>query len=232
MSVYRIAELNIEIFPRTEYTINQLKDYEVFTEEIDFSVSIQKSDIDYEVSVGDIPDYGICESLAIYRKICKKILADYNGILFHSAALRYKGKAYLFTAKSGIGKTTHIRLWKDLLGDKVVIINGDKPILRFKDDKIIVYGTPWQGKENYGSNINAPLGGVFLLNRGVQNTVEKADSKTALKLMLAQTLRYQNKENVENLLSFMEKIILEIPIYILHCNMDISSVKTSLSVIE
>lgn len=232
MSVYRIAELNIEIFPKTEYTINQLKDYEVFTKKIDFSVNIQKSDIDYEVSVGGISDYDVCESLAIYRKICKKILADYNGILFHSAAIKYKGRAYLFTAKSGTGKTTHIKLWKDLLGDKVSIINGDKPILRFKDDEIIVYGTPWQGKENYGSNINAPLGGIFLLNRGVQNTVEKTDSKTALKFMLAQTLRYQNKENVENLLSFMEKIILKIPIYILHCNMDISSVKTSLSVIE
>lgn len=232
MSIYRIAELNIEIFPQTEYTINQLKDYEVSTKKMDFSVNIQKSDIDYEINVGDISDYGICESLAIYRKICKKILADYNGILFHSAAIKYKGKAYLFTAKSGTGKTTHIRLWKDLLGDRVAIINGDKPILRLRDDKIIVYGTPWQGKENYGSNINAPLGGIFLLNRGIENTVEKADTKTALKFMFAQTLRYQNKENVEKLLYFMEKIVLKIPIYTLHCNMDISSVKTSLSVID
>lgn len=232
MSVYRIADLNISIEPKSEYFKQQIEPYEVNCADVDFSVSVNQNEIDYEISIGEFSDYGICESLAVFRKICKKILYEYNGILFHSAVIVYKEKAYIFTAKSGTGKTTHIRLWKKLLGDKVKILNGDKPILREKDGQIIAYGTPWQGKENYGCNMQAPLGGVFLLNRGVENSVEKADVKTAIPFMLSQTLRYQDEICVSNLLSFFEKMILTIPIYNLYCNMELSAVETSLSVIE
>lgn len=239
MPVYRIADLNIKIIPKSEFFENQLRDFKISDEHFDFEVYVTKEDIEAERFIsaqinnfsGDI-SLPVCESLAVYRKICRKILSNYNGMLFHSAAVEYKGGAYLFSAPSGTGKTTHIRLWKKLLGDKISVINGDKPILRLVDDKIIVYGTPWKGKENYGSNKNAPLKALFFLKRAKKNSVCKADVKSVLPLIMAQTLRYGDKNNVDRLLFLIEKLISDTDIYILNCNMDISAAETALSAVD
>ena len=239
MSVYRIAELNIDIQPQSMYVKEQLSDFEVVGK-ADFAVRLTKEDIRNEMliyqrnsdSLQSNISLALCESLAIYRKICKKITLDYNGILMHGAVIRYKDKAYMFTAPSGTGKTTHIRLWKKYFGDKVEIINGDKPILRQKNGLITVYGTPWNGKENYGSNSCAVLDGIFLLKRSKINSVKKCDSKIALPFLLSQTLRYEDEKSVTNLLDFIDKILRTINIYILECNMELSAVETSLSAID
>ncbi len=239
MPVYRIADLNIKIIPRSRTFQRQLKDFKVNDDYFDFEVSITREDIKYERLVyaqrnqisSDVP-FSVCESLAVYRHICRKILSDYNGMLLHSAAIEYKGYAYLFSAPSGTGKTTHIRLWKELLGDKALVINGDKPILRLINDKIIVYGTPWKGKENYGSDKNAPLKAVFFLKRAEKNSVCKADVKSVLPLIMAQTLRYGDKDNVDKLLLLIEKIISDTDIYILNCNMDISAAEAAVSAVD
>ena len=71
----------------------------------------------------------------------------------HGVALCYQQNGYLFLAPSGVGKTTHTNLWKEHLKDKVDIINGDKPILEFTQDKIILHASPWCGKENIFNKI-------------------------------------------------------------------------------
>ena len=239
MPVYRIADLNIKIVPESDFFENQLRNFQISDEHFDFEVNVTKADIEAERLVytqrnnlADNITVSVCESLAVYRKICRKILSDYSGILFHSAAVEYKGGAYLFSASSGTGKTTHIRLWKKLLGDKMSVINGDKPLLRIVDDKIIVYGTPWMGKENYGSDKNAPLRAIFFLERAEKNSVCRADVKSVLSLIMAQTLRYCDRDNVSKLLLIVEKIISSSDIYILKCNMDISAAETAVSAID
>lgn len=239
MAVYRIAELNIKINPKSNYLKKLLSNYLIQNNNYDFEVNINENEIRYEAETAQAQGQGnkyisdaICESAAVFRKICKEILLNYNGFMLHSAALRYNGKAYLFTAPSGTGKTTHIMLWKKYLKDKVEIINGDKPLLRYVNGKINVYGTPWQGKENYGNNINAPLGGIFLLQRDIENSVEKASAKNIIPFLLTQTLRYQGQEQIKNLFNIIEKIMLNVPVYTLKCNMDISAVETVMGAIE
>ena len=241
MSVYRIAEININIQPKSDYVRQQLSDFAVNTERADFDISLTREDIRNEQKIycqnnADVKptelSVDLCESLALYRKICRKITMDYNGILMHGAIIRYKGNAHMFTAPSGTGKTTHIRLWKKYFGDEVEIVNGDKPILREKDGIITAYGTPWNGKENYGSNISAPLKSIFLLKRGKINTVKKCNTKQAVPYLLSQTLRYKDEKSVKNLLDFIAKIIQTVNIYELECNMELSAVETSLSVID
>lgn len=239
MAVYRIAELNIKTTPKSDYLKKLMSDYLVESDCYDFEVNITQDEICYEAEIAKLQEQNseyiteaMCESTALFRKICKEILSNYNGILLHSAALKYNGKAYLFTAPSGTGKTTHIRLWKEYLKDRVEVINGDKPILRYVNGKINVYGTPWQGKENYGNNIQAPLGGIFLLERCAKNSVEKAPIKNVIPFLLNQTLRYQSKEQIEKLFNFIEQILMDVPVYTLKCNMDISAAETAVKSIE
>lgn len=232
VAIYKIADMRIKYETKSSYILRRLRPYIIEDKGYDYEIIVSENDINYERSITEDISIDILESSALFRHICEKVLESYNGIFLHCAALKYNSKAYLFTAPSGTGKTTHIRLWLKNLGDRVEVINGDKPILQKKGNDIIVYGTPWQGKENYGSNISATLGGIFLLDRGTENSVEKATVKDSLAFLLSQTLRPLERENMIKLFEVLECIVKNIPIYHLKCNMENQAVQTALSVIE
>ena len=117
---------------------------------------------------------GYLESIVLYRKIAEK-LPEYDAFVFHSAVLSYKGFAYAFTARSGVGKTTHTRLWLSEFGDEVHYLNGDKPIVRFIDGVPTVFGTPYRGKEGYGVNESAPLKAIAFVERATENSADKVE---------------------------------------------------------
>lgn len=167
------------------------------------------------------PDYsdGYMECLEIYRIICRKIL-DYNAMLMHCAAVAVDGEAYLFTAVSGTGKTTHIRLWAEKFGDRFLVVNGDKPILRMRGDKFYACGTPWRGKENYGHNVVAPIKAICILERGEKNEIEKIAPHEAISTVLTQTLRTEDMGEMEKVLGLIDKLLASVPFYRLRCNMD------------
>ena len=168
------------------------------------------------------PDYtdGYLECLEIYRIICRKIL-DYDAMLMHCAAVAVDGEAYLFTAVSGTGKTTHIRLWAEKFGDRFFVVNGDKPILRMRRDGVFfACGTPWRGKENYGHNVVAPIKAVCILERGEKNEIEKLQPHEAISTILTQTLRTNDMKEMEKSLVLIDKLLNSVPFYRLRCNMD------------
>lgn len=110
------------------------------------------------------------ETLAVYRKIAEW-MPMYNTLLFHGSVIAVDGKAYLFTAKSGTGKSTHTRLWREYFGERAVMINDDKPLLRITQEGVFAYGTPWDGKHRLSTNISAPLAGICILRRGNDNSI-------------------------------------------------------------
>lgn len=94
----------------------------------DFTVSASDDEIMAEDN-GTGLDKGYLESLAVYRKIAESIL-KYNGFLMHGVAADVVGCGIAFLAKSGVGKSTHTKLWKEFLKDKMIIVNADKPLMR------------------------------------------------------------------------------------------------------
>ena len=76
-------------------------------------------------------------------------------MLLHSSAVVVDGYAYLFSADSGTGKSTHTGLWKQHFGDRAYIINDDKPAIRKVDGEWYVFGTPWSGKTDTSVNPRA-----------------------------------------------------------------------------
>ena len=97
----------------------------------------------------------------------------FDAIMLHSSCIMYKGKAYMFTAHSGTGKSTHTGLWKQVFGDEVTYINDDKPLLRKIDGIWTAFGNPWSGKTDLNTNCSAPVGAIVFLNRGEKNTIRK-----------------------------------------------------------
>ena len=171
---YRIADAEIEIAFTENYTEIICRDYEVKAEgKPDFVIEVTDEEVEREKKKSEPgASKGIIESLAIYRKLCEKIL-DRNCVLFHCSAVAVDGKAYLFTAASGTGKSTHTRMWRQHFGGRAVMVNDDKPILRIKDDGIYVCGTPWCGKHGLQTNVEVPVQGICILRRGEENMIRK-----------------------------------------------------------
>ncbi len=160
---------------------------------------------------------GYCESICLYRALCEKMV-DYDAFLFHASVVSVDGKAYAFAAKSGVGKSTHTRLWLEHFGEKAMIVNGDKPIIRIENGQFVAYGTPWCGKENLENNIGVPLKALCFLERGTKNRIERADSKEVCRRIFHQVVMPKDVKRRLHFLSMIENMIKTIPVYILHCN--------------
>lgn len=194
-----------------------------------FTITTTQKDIDAEKDkegAEGFPDYYL-ESLAVYRKLCNELLKDKQAVVFHCSAIAVNGKAYLFTAPSGTGKSTHARLWREMLGDKAVMINDDKPVIRYEDDKFYVYGTPWNGKHRLDTNDRAEIAAICELKRGEKNVIEEISAKDMIFVALNQTIRPPEPELMENLLSLIDKLLRSVKLYRLHCNISKEAAEVS-----
>lgn len=193
----------------------------------DFAVTIGQADIDHELFMSSgMSDPAYLETLALLRRISEK-LVDYDTILFHGSAIAVNGKAYLFTAPSGTGKTTHSRLWLKYVPSSH-ILNGDKPFLRVKEDgRILACGSPWRGKENYGINEILPLEGICILERDTYNHIEPVSCKEALGTLVRQTFRPADAGLMLKVLQLAGTIGQSVNLYRMGCTMDPEAARVS-----
>lgn len=97
---------------------------------------------------------------------------DKQTLLFHASVIAREGKAYLFLAKSGTGKSTHSTLWlKHVPGCQLV--NDDNPVVGVRDGQVLVYGSPWSGKSPCYRNIQFPVGGFVRITRAPANSIAR-----------------------------------------------------------
>ena len=194
-----------------------------------FHVIVTQTDIDFEreksvreaIAEGTpVYDYSdsYLETLAVYRKIASGMLA-YDTYLMHGAVVGVDDKSFLFTAHSGIGKTTHIKLWIENIPG-AYIINGDKPLIRFFDGRFEVCGTPWAGKEGMQKNTIVPLHAICLLERGEVNSIERVSFMDCYATLLQQSYRSSNPEEMQKTLELISRLGKSVPLYQLKCTME------------
>ena len=219
MPIYKIADLKIALTPRSAFVQRAMAPYLTQEQAPDLEIDVSDEDIAYEKQLSGVMHNGVCESTAIFRKLCHRVLFDFNGIFLHSAVIVSAGKAYAFVAPSGTGKTTHIRLWKKVFGEDVYILNGDKPLIREIDGKFIVFGNPWQGKENYGVNAQCELAGIYLLNRAEQNSISKPTSIRLFHALIHATVFPESADGRMRVMDFFERMLTRTKVLTLNCNM-------------
>ena len=152
---------------------------------------------------------------------------NYGTMLIHSSALIYDGGAYLFSGDSGVGKSTHTRLWLKAFGDKVHIMNDDKPVVKLYDDKAVAFGTPFDGGSGIALNESYPLKAIIFVERGEENSVRVPENKEIIQKLYFQTARMVNRETAEKMLTNIERILSLTKFYVLSCNMDITAAYTA-----
>ena len=167
------------------------------------------------------------ETLAVYRKIAE-MMPEYGTILFHGSCIAADGSGYLFTAVSGTGKSTHTRLWRELLGDRAAMVNDDKPLIKMNPDgTATACGTPWDGKHHLSSNITVPLKAVCILERAAENRIRAISFSEALPMLIQQAYRPMNTEALERTLHLIDQLGRCVKFFRLGCNMDISAAELS-----
>ncbi|MBQ1771515.1 MAG: hypothetical protein II000_06195 [Clostridia bacterium] len=218
----KLADVPISVETVYERCYDLCKDY-LTDEDPKFSVSTTRSDIDaerIEDAASSSDEY--LETLAVYRQIAERIIEE-KVVLFHGSAIAVDGKGYLFTADSGTGKSTHTRIWREQLkkiGHDVLMINDDKPLLKFTDEAVLACGTPWNGKHKLGSNTMIPLAGICMLKRGAENTIVPVDSQGAFPFLMQYCYRPREKQHLTDTIVLLDELSRRIPMYELHCNMD------------
>ncbi len=221
----KVADIVVETEFYYDFMLSRLAPYYCDeNEKTDITIDISKEFYIQKQKNNQQMTLGECESLWSGSYFYEQ-LTRFGGIMLHASCVEYEGKAYLFSARSGTGKSTHTHLWLEYLpGSR--IINDDKPAIRCIDGIYYAYGTPWSGKTDESVNIGVPIAGIVFLSRG-ENSIKRIPGIKALKLFMDQTVRPRDKELMENMLEILNGVLTNVPIYEMTCDMSEEAVKTS-----
>ena len=231
----RVADLVVRVCPLHAMVGRLCEDYVVDAPlTVDFEIGPTQADIDFE---RDVATEGVdwtdayLETLAVQRAIASR-LPERRRLLVHGAVIEFEGRACLFTAPSGTGKSTHIRLWRQYLGGAVRVINGDKPFVRIpehREEPPVVYGTPWAGKEGWQCNSSGPLAGIVLLSRCEPGASSIRPASAALNIdkIMRQVYFPPDAGAVVLTLDLLDAMLARVPVYELTCDMSEDAVRAS-----
>ena len=159
------------------------------------------------------------ERTAIQRKIAENLFQR-NVLVFHGSVVAVDGQGYLFTAKSGTGKSTHTRFWRETFGERAVMVNDDKPFLRIGQEQILVCGSPWSGKHGLDTNITVPLKAICILQRGPENRIARIEARDALMMLLQQSNRPLDRTRLPVYMDLIDGLANRTALWRMECNLD------------
>lgn len=225
--IIRLADTNIQVeYENNEKLVSFLSDY-IVHKEPEFSVKITEEMIAFERERSKASySEAYYARLALYRSIIERMI-ERKTLLIHSSAVSIGGNAILFLAKSGVGKTTHTLLWKEVLQEDLKIINGDKPLVKITSNEATVYGTPWSGKEKYQMNDSAVIRAIAVLERCETNSTEEITFAEAFPYLVQQTYISKDLEKYQVELSLLNKLKNSVRFYRIRCNMNVEAALTA-----
>lgn len=190
-------------------------------------IKITQEEIDHETVRDTAHDEAYHEFICVFRHITASIL-KYNGMFVHSAVISMDNDGYMFSGRSGVGKSTHINEWvKYFESGRVTVINGDKPIIRFFDDGIYAYGNPWHGVEGWSHNSKVKLKSVCFLKQSKENRIRKLKSPEILKELINQTVVPNNINDKLKYFELLDKFVKTLDFYELECDISKEAVITA-----
>lgn len=214
-----------------DYLSDGIADFQVIISYDDIIYEREKSKKEAELEGIKVVEYSdeYLETLAVYRKIVTSLL-EYDIVLFHGSVVAVDGEGYLFTAKSGTGKSTHTRLWREYFGERAIMVNDDKPLLQITENQVLVYGTPWDGKHHLSNNMVVPLKAICILERNAENHIEKVTKQNAYPLLIQQIYRPKElgkPQLMMKTLQLVDELARKTSLYRLGCNMDIDAARVA-----
>lgn len=163
---------------------------------------------------------------AIVKYKMDRILVKFDTFPIHASALSYKGNAYLFTALSGVGKSTHAKLWKDSFGDDVVMINDDRPYIKIIGGKVYAYSHPQSGKHNIYTNTASEICTISKIVQDDRNYIRTVSKGEFFPFMVQQTYTMDEIQITSKIIRMIKYVLYHVDIFEIHCNMDANAART------
>ena len=157
------------------------------------------------------------ERAAIQRQVADHLIL-HDTILLHGSAVAVDGQGYLFTAKCGTGKSTHTRLWRQVFGQRAVMINDDKPFIMLSDGGAMLCGAPWSGKHGLDTNMIVPLKGICILERGAENRILPITPADAREMLHKQSSPPLDSTLLSVHDTLVEQLLACVPLWRMECN--------------
>ncbi len=219
MKLHKIAGITVDLGYKYDKMKKQAAAYRI-DEDVAPDMTIYLSDSFLEEKRQENPHLSLEECEYIFTSsVYYSGLLHFGGFMLHSSAVLMDGRAYLFSAASGTGKSTHTGLWQEVFGkDRAVILNDDKPAIRITKEGIYACGTPWSGKTDLNTNAVAPLAGICFLERSPENWIKRVEGGSAIMKLLNQTIRPIDENDMGALLSHIDMVLSNVPIYFMGCN--------------
>ncbi|MBQ7793921.1 MAG: hypothetical protein IJ366_05310 [Clostridia bacterium] len=225
MNMHKIVGLYTDMGYKHERLLKQAAAYKT-EDNVRPNITIYLSDNFIEEKHKENPHLSLDECEYIWTgSLFYDALINFEGFILHASAVMMDGRAYLFSAPSGTGKSTHTSLWLKHFGDRAQILNDDKPAIRVTDNGIRAYGTPWSGKTDLNINTDAELAGICFLERDTTNHIEEISKAEAIVKVLNQTLRPSEEKQMGMLLDTLDVVISKIPIYKMGCTISEEAVE-------
>lgn len=154
----------------------------------------------------------------------RSYLAHHGAVLLHASEISYSGRAILFTAPSGTGKSTQARLWHDITGADIIC--NDRTLLFQHENKYFASGFPVDGSEPIYSTIQQELGAIVVLSQAESTRIRRLRPFYALKYLMEQTVSdvWDIKQR-ESYLSLWINLLAKYPVYALSCTPDEPAVR-------
>lgn len=208
------------------FTTCECPDYEIelSREMTDAAIKEAEEAVEKEgLVMGDLP-YEYYEVLALHREVSER-LPLVGTVMFHCSSVMVDDEGFLFTAKSGTGKSTHANLWQQYFGERLVYVNDDKPFITRDEDGFKVCGSPWNGKHHRGENVIVPIKAIGLITRDTTNFTERVKPFEAFTTLYQQVYLPNNTEARKVTIEIIKQMAETIPMYKIHCNMELEAAK-------
>lgn len=213
--IYEIAGLRIEMNPQYPRLARQSETYKSNGHPV-IQISPDKNEKLCKEIFNRSPED--MEYILSSAEFCREIIS-HGRFFLHASAVVLDGEAYLFSAPSGMGKSTHTALWlKRFQGS--YILNDDKPVIFPENERVTVWGTPFAGKTDLQVNRGVPLRAVCFLKQGNENSITRIDSERAIALTLNNTYRPKNSDNMKLLLDMIGRVVETADIFEMSCTDD------------
>ena len=221
MSLYKIANIYVEMNPKYDRTLKQSTIYRT-DDKVNPDIILSEENLpSFEEFQKKNPHLSLDEiEYILYGSKFYNELINHNGFLLHSSCVVVDNHAYLFSAPSGTGKSTHTQLYLKVFKDRARILNDDKPAIVIDGDKVMAYGTPFSGKTDLNLNEAYPIKGICFIERDTTNHIEEMPSIKSIYSIYDQTLRPTDEYRAELLLGYIGKVVENVPIFRLYCNME------------
>ncbi len=232
MGKYIIAGFKTEFDVHYDYLRNRVKEYEADFDSSETDIKISIDDDFIQTKFAEMPILTIEQHEYLWiGQAFNSFLMDHGGMMLHSSCVEKDGYAYLFSADSGTGKSTHTHLWlKNLSGTR--IINDDKPALIKENGVWYACGTPFSGKTDENVNVKVPVRAITFIKRGLENKVERMTINDAIKCLFGQTIRSKYEDRAIILLETVDSLLRSVPVFSLECNMEDEAAIVSYNGIE